>query len=76
MTPKTNREVVEQYVKALIARDLDLQAEVCNRDMVVDYPQSGERIRGTIFARPMRAIRAVFRRVPRPRLSAARTNGC
>lgn len=46
MTPKTNREVVEQYVKALIARDLDLQAEVCNRDMVADYPQSGERIRG------------------------------
>src|SRR3989442_13506069 len=46
MTPKTNRDVVEQYVKALIARDLDLQAEVCNRDMVVDYPQSGERIRG------------------------------
>src|SRR5438093_8858932 len=46
MTPKTNREVVEQYVKAVVARDLDLQAEVCNRDMVVDYPQSGERIRG------------------------------
>lgn len=46
MAPKTNREVVEQYVKGLMARDLDLQAEVCAPDMVVEFPQSGERIRG------------------------------
>src|SRR5437867_3851806 len=46
MTGTTNREVVERYVDALRARDLDLQAEVCAEDMVVDYPQSGERIRG------------------------------
>ena len=46
MAPKTNREVVERYVEGLIARDLDLQAEVCASDMVVEYPQSGERIRG------------------------------
>ena len=46
MTPKTNRQVVERYVEALIARDLDLQAETCAHDMVIEYPQSGERIRG------------------------------
>ena len=46
MPPKTSREVVERYVRALADRDLDQQAEVCSPDMVVDYPQSGERIRG------------------------------
>ena len=46
MTSATNRQVVERYVKALTARDLNLQAEVCATNLVVDYPQSGERIRG------------------------------
>jgi hypothetical protein len=46
VAPRTNREVVERYVEALVARDLDLQADVCSSDIVVDYPQSGERIRG------------------------------
>jgi hypothetical protein len=46
VTSKSNRQVVEQYVKALVARDLNLQAEVCAPDLVVEYPQSGERIRG------------------------------
>lgn len=46
MAPKTNREVVEHYVRGLIAHDLDLQAEVCSPDMVTEFPQSGERIRG------------------------------
>jgi hypothetical protein len=48
MTQKTSRQVVEHFVAALIARDLDRQAEVCAPDMVVEYPQSGERIRGWI----------------------------
>jgi hypothetical protein len=46
MTQKTSRQVVEHFVEALIARDLDRQAEVCAQDMVIEYPQSGERIRG------------------------------
>ena len=29
-----------------MAHDLDMQAEVCAPDMITDYPQSGERIRG------------------------------
>jgi ketosteroid isomerase-like protein len=46
VAPLSNRQVVDRYVQALVARDLDLQAEVCAPDMVVEYPQSGERIRG------------------------------
>lgn len=46
MTAKTNRQVVDRFLQGLIARDLDIQAEVCAPDMVVEYPQSGERIRG------------------------------
>jgi len=46
LAPKTNREIVDRFVQALAARDLDRQAEVCSPDMVVEYPQSGERIRG------------------------------
>ena len=46
MTPKTNRQVVERYVKALTDGNLDLQGEVCAPDVVMEWPQSGERIRG------------------------------
>ena len=51
MAPKTNRQVVDRYVKGLIARDLELQASVCAPDMVIDYPQSGERVRGWVNVR-------------------------
>jgi hypothetical protein len=46
VTPKTNRQVVERYVKALTDGNLDLQGEVCAPDVVMEWPQSGERIRG------------------------------
>ena len=46
MAPETNRQVVEHWVKGLVARDLDMQAQVCDPDMVTVYPQSGELIRG------------------------------
>jgi hypothetical protein len=46
VAPTTNRQVVERYVKALTDRDLDLQGEVCAPDLVMEWPQSGERIRG------------------------------
>ena len=46
MAQRTNRQIVERYVEAMVARDLDMQAEVCTPDLVVEYPQSGERIRG------------------------------
>jgi hypothetical protein len=46
LAPKSNHQIVERFVEGLIARDLDMQAEVCAPDMVTEYPQSGERIRG------------------------------
>lgn len=46
MAPRTNRQVVERYAEALVARDLSMQEEICTPDLVIDYPQSGERIRG------------------------------
>ena len=58
MAPKTNREVVQRYVDALVARDLDASAEVCAPDMVTEYPQSGERFRG------LANIRAVAENYP------------
>ena len=46
MAELTNREVVDQFVRAMNAGDLD-RAELClAEDVVEDYPQSGERIRG------------------------------
>jgi len=58
LAPASNREVVERYVKGLVDRDLDMQAEVCAADMITDYPQSGERIRG------LANIRAVAENYP------------
>ena len=46
MAQRTNRQVIERYVEALVARDLDMLAEICTSDLVTEYPQSGERIRG------------------------------
>jgi hypothetical protein len=59
VTAKTNREVVERYVNGMKARDLDVQAEVCAPDLIVEYPQSGERIRGWAN------VRAVLENYPR-----------
>ncbi len=46
MSPEGSRQVVDRYIKGLVDRNLDLQAEVCAPDMVQEFPQSGERIRG------------------------------
>jgi hypothetical protein len=46
MNAENSRHVVDHFVKGLAAGDLDLQAEVCAPDMVVEYPQSRERFNG------------------------------
>ena len=46
MSPQSSRQVVDRFVKGMIDRDLDIQAEVCAPDMIDEYPQSGERVRG------------------------------
>jgi ketosteroid isomerase-like protein len=42
----TNREVVERFAEAMKVGDLDHAWEYLAEDVVEDYPQSGERIRG------------------------------
>src|ERR1700694_5124962 len=46
MNAESNRQVVDHFVKGLTAGDLDLQAEVCAPEIVVEYPQSRERFNG------------------------------
>ena len=46
MAELTNREVVEHFIEAMNASDLDRAEQYLAEDLVEDYPQSGERIRG------------------------------
>lgn len=46
MAELTNREVVERFVQAMKVEDLDRAEQYLAEDVVEDYPQSGERIRG------------------------------
>lgn len=55
---KSNASIVKEFVQALVARDLEVLGTLCTIDMIVDYPQSGERIRG------WRNIRAVLENYP------------
>ncbi len=41
-----NRKTVEQFVQAMAASDMEAQDRLLADDIVEDYPQSGERIRG------------------------------
>ena len=41
-----NRAAVEQFVRAMAANDMEAQERFLADDIVEDYPQSGERIRG------------------------------
>jgi ketosteroid isomerase-like protein len=51
VSEKSNREVVERYVRAYIENDLDAQDQLRHADFVQEFPQSGERIRGISNAR-------------------------
>jgi ketosteroid isomerase-like protein len=46
MAELTNREVVERFIKSMNDSDLDGAEQYLAEDVVEDYPQSGERIRG------------------------------
>jgi ketosteroid isomerase-like protein len=41
-----NRTIVEQFLKAMAANDVEAQERLLSDDIVEEYPQSGERIRG------------------------------
>jgi ketosteroid isomerase-like protein len=41
-----NRKIVEQFIQAMAANDVEAQERLLSDDFVEEYPQSGERIRG------------------------------
>jgi len=41
-----NRTTVEQFLRAMVANDVEAQERLLSDDFVEEYPQSGERIRG------------------------------
>lgn len=53
-----SREIVERFAEALATADLDAQAELLHDDIIDEYPQSGERIRGKAN------MRAIVERYP------------
>lgn len=46
MSEKSNREVVERFVRAVLENDFETQDQVLDVDYVAEWPQSGERVRG------------------------------
>ncbi len=46
MTQSSNRDVVDRFVAALAARDVEALADVLAPDAIEEFPQSGERFRG------------------------------
>ena len=46
MTDLNNRQIVERFSRAMTEGDLDTQGELLHADVVVHFPQSGERFRG------------------------------
>src|SRR6266511_4276896 len=48
---ESNREVIERYAKAHVDHDYDAMDRLRHADYVCEYPQSGERIRGSANVR-------------------------
>jgi ketosteroid isomerase-like protein len=48
-----NRQVVERYARAASEDDFDAQDALIHDDYILDFPQSGERIRGRVNRRAM-----------------------
>ena len=46
MDDRTMRQALERHWEASDANDFDVEHEIYREDAVLDYPQSGERIRG------------------------------
>ncbi len=46
MSEQENRITLERLVQAFQERDMDAVADLVHDDVVEEYPQSGERIRG------------------------------
>jgi len=72
-----NRAAVQALVAAINARDLEALGQVFAADVVIEWPQSGERIRGEknrreIYSRFPSLPTVTPRRVTTPRNEASR----
>jgi ketosteroid isomerase-like protein len=47
MAAPTSREIVDEYIRAMVAKDFDTQVALLADDFVEEMPQSGERTRGS-----------------------------
>jgi len=64
VTEMSNREVIERYARAHVDHDYDMMDQLRHADYVGEYPQSGERIRGTAN------VRAIMENYPsRPKVA-------
>ena len=70
VSERSNREVIERYAKAHVDHDYDAMDELRHADYVCEYPQSGERIRGTAN------VRAIMENYPsKPEITTASVIG-
>lgn len=70
MTDSTNRRTIERLIEAINARNLAELEKVFAEDVVLEFPQSGERIRGE------KNRREVYARFPSlPRITPRRLQG-
>jgi ketosteroid isomerase-like protein len=70
MSDARNRATIDALVKAINARDLQALDEVFTEDVVMEWPQSGERIRGGSNRRE------IYRRFPSlPAVTPRHTTG-
>jgi len=56
MDDRTIRAVLERHWKASDASDFRVEHEIYREDAVLDYPQSGERIRGRLNIQESRTV--------------------
>lgn len=70
MSEMSNHEVVERYAKAHVDHDYGAMDELRHANYVCEYPQSGERIRGTAN------VRAIMENYPsRPEVTTSAVIG-
>lgn len=70
MPTPNNREAIDRFFNALSARRFDEIAELMNPDVVQEWPQSGERMKG------LKNVRAVLENYPDlPRVDPQRVGG-
>src|SRR6266566_3256958 len=76
MSPEGSRQVVDRYIKGLLDRNLDLQAEVCAPDMVQDFLSLVSAYEdGSTTGRLPKTTQGVCQKVRTVEWSAARTGG-